>query len=138
MRDQLSFKIVRRGEMAKNYARETAMRHNAIRRDFRQQLNPHEWPGHMSLVFDLDTEVCVVTEDGETVVGELSSYDCFGNIILRRGRGRQFTEQGIQDLVYGYAYFQTERVVLVGQVDKDKEAKLFAQYSPEPADDPDQ
>jgi small nuclear ribonucleoprotein (snRNP)-like protein len=137
MRKRLPFDIGCRREMTKDYARETAIRSNTIRRDFKQQLNPHEWPGHMSLIYELDSEVCVITEDGETVVGELSSYDQFGNVVLRRARGRQFTPQGIQDLTYGYAYFRAERVVLVGQVDKDKEAKLFAQYSAEPVGDPD-
>jgi small nuclear ribonucleoprotein (snRNP)-like protein len=106
----------------------TAARFDEIRRQYKAQLNPTDFPGQMSLVFELDTEVCLITEEGETIVGELSSYDAFGNVILRRARGRVYYQGGFRDLSYGHCFFRAERIMLLGQIDKQKEGEFFAKY----------
>jgi small nuclear ribonucleoprotein (snRNP)-like protein len=117
--------------------KETAARFDAVRRQFKAQINPADYPGQISLVFELDTEVCLITEEGETIVGELSSYDSYGNVVLRRARGRIYGPQGFQDLFYGHCYFRAERIMLIGQIDKQKEAAFFAKSGikvPDPQD----
>jgi small nuclear ribonucleoprotein (snRNP)-like protein len=108
--------------------RETAARFDAIRRQYKSQLDPSQFPGQISLIFELDTEVCLITEDGETIIGELSSYDSFGNVVLRRARGRNYSQGGYMDLPYGHCYFRAERIMLIGQVDKQKEVDFFTKY----------
>jgi U6 snRNA-associated Sm-like protein LSm1 len=112
-----------------DHRRETAARFKVIRKEYKQKLDPQDYPGQISLVFELDTDVCIITGEGETVIGELSSYDAFGNVILRRARCRIFGPAGIQDIPYGDCYFRAERVMLIGQIDKEKNAQVFPQAS---------
>ncbi|KAK8887526.1 SM-like, degradation of cytoplasmic mRNAs and positively regulates transcription initiation [Tritrichomonas musculus] len=108
--------------------KETAMLFDNIRNDYKAGLKMSDYPGTMSLVFDLDTPVCVVTTDFQTFIGELSSFDSFGNIVLSRARNRFIYQSGVNDASYGTCYFRTDDIVLIGRIDKDKESEVFQQF----------
>lgn len=108
--------------------KETAMYFDAIRKEYKDGLKPDDYPGTMSLVFDLDTPICVITTDFQTFIGELSSFDGFGNIVLSRARNRFITPNGVEDTSYGTLYFRTEQICLIGRIDKDKENDVFKQF----------
>jgi small nuclear ribonucleoprotein (snRNP)-like protein len=115
------------GHFMADRKKEAAARFDAIRRKYKATLDPSDYPGQISLIFELDTEVCLITVENETIIGELSSFDSFGNVVLRRARGRIYSQFGFQDLFYGHCYFRAERVLLIGQIDKQKQAAFFAQ-----------
>lgn len=108
--------------------KETALYFDAIRKEYKDNLKKEDYPGTMSLVFDLDTPICVITTDFQTFIGELSSFDTFGNIVLSRARNRYISAIGVEDTSYGTLYFRTEQIVLIGRVDKDKENEVFKQF----------
>ncbi|EAX98557.1 Sm protein [Trichomonas vaginalis G3] len=96
------------------------------REDYKAKLNPEEYPGNMSLIFELDTKVCVITADDIEYVGELSSFDQFGNIILAKAVLRTFGPNGYDDEEkLGTIFIRSDQVILIGKVDKDKENKLL-------------
>lgn len=108
--------------------KEAALYFDAIRKEYKDGLKPTDYPGTLSLIFDLDTLVCVITTDFQTFIGELSSFDAFGNIILSKTRNRYITQAGVDDTAYGTLYFRTEQILLIGRVDKDKEYDIFSQF----------
>lgn len=109
-----------------------AIRYDQLRRQYKEKLNPKDWIGTMSLIYELDTPVCLITSDGETVIGELSSFDTYGNIILAKSRGRRFvSEFEVEDRQYGTCFFRAEEVMAIGSIDPDKEAEYFHQKNPQ-------
>jgi hypothetical protein len=94
--------------------RETAARFDAIRGQYNAHLNFTDYPGQIALIFELDTEVCLITEDGE-----------FGNAVRRRAQDRSYSQHGFQDLFYGHCDFQAERVLLISQINRQNEAAFF-------------
>ena len=103
------------------------MKFDNIRKEYKAKLNPKDYPGTVSLIYELDVPICVITNDGSTIIGELTSFDQYGNIIVSKARARVFTPTGVQDVQYGVCYFRTEDVVLVGRIDKEKETEFFTQ-----------
>ncbi|OHS95962.1 Sm protein [Tritrichomonas foetus] len=115
--------------------KETAIRFDAIRKEYKAGLNRGDYPGTLSMIFDLDVPVCVYTMDNETFVGELTSFDQFGNIVLSKARSRYVTAQGVEDTSYGTCYFRSEQIMLLGPIDKEKESELFKQFKITPPED---
>lgn len=119
--------------------KETAQKFDQIRKDYKASLKPEEYPGTLSLIYDLDVPVCVITNDHQTWIGELHSYDTFGNIILGKARNRFIQPNGVTDSSFGVCYFRSEQIMLIGQVDKTKENEIFERFkiTPPPSQDDD-
>jgi small nuclear ribonucleoprotein (snRNP)-like protein len=101
--------------------REWAMRFNENRDRYKQTLNPQEYPGSMSLIFELDTRVWVVTAEGQTFIGELSSFDTFGNIVLSKAYDGEYALSGQPAPGLGILHLRAERIMLIGQIDREKD-----------------
>lgn len=96
-----------------------------IRDEYRETLDVHDYPGQASLIFELDTRVMVLTRKGETIIGELASFDAYGNLILEKAKDRTITDAGVSDLLYGTCYIQRRNVVLIGRIDSEKEEEMY-------------
>jgi small nuclear ribonucleoprotein (snRNP)-like protein len=101
--------------------REWAMRFNENRDKYKATLNPQEYPGSMSLIYELDTRVWVVTAEGQTFVGELSSFDTFGNIVLSKAYDGDYALSGEPISSLGIIYLRAEGIMLIGQIDREKD-----------------
>lgn len=115
-----------RADMAKQF--------DAYREDYKNTLDPLDYPGNLSLIFELDTRVCVVTNDNRTLIGELSSYDTFGNIVLSKCVERDISAGGGLDRQYGIVFIRTEQIIMIGRVDAEKEQRLINEINGVPDD----
>ena len=105
-----------------------AMQFDQYREQYKKTLNPNDYPGNLSLVYELDTRVCLITTDDSTYVGELSSFDHFGNVVLAKASLRQFvTEEEHVDTFFGILFFRAEQILMIGRIDPNKEKDLFGQ-----------
>lgn len=103
-----------------------AKAYDKYREDYKQKLNPQTYPGNMSLIFELDTRVCVVTTGDITYVGELSSFDPFGNITLAKASTREFGVNGPEpETKLDNIFIKSDVIVLIGKVNKAKENELL-------------
>ena len=117
--------------------REMAKRYDKIRREFKSKLDPRKYPGTVSLIYELDTRVCLITSDGETIMGELSSFDTFGNVVISKARGRVYRgSEGFMDIPYGTCFFSAEQVMAVGSIDEEKEKEFFEAIRPKEPEPP--
>lgn len=105
--------------------KQTAIKFDAIRKKWKQDLVPTDYPGTVSLIFELDTRICLITNDGETILGELSSWDKFGNVVISKAKARAFDDNVVHDTKLGVCYFRSDQIALIGQIDKEKEKKLY-------------
>ena len=106
---------------------ELAKQFDLYREDFKKKLNPTDYPGTLSLIFELDTRVCLVTIDDETFVGELSSFDHFGNVILSKAQLITFNEKDEKNdgVKQGIVFFRAEQILMIGKMDAEKEKTYF-------------
>lgn len=104
---------------------EDAQRWQKIRDEYKETLDIHDYPGQVSLIFELDTRVMVLTGKGETIIGELASFDSYGNLILEKAKGRTITDAGVSDLLYGTCYIRLSDVTLIGRIDSEKEEEMY-------------
>ena len=112
---------------------ETAKKFNEIRRKYKETLDPEHYPGSCSLIFELDTYVCIITTHNETYVGELSSFDNYGNVILSKARYRTInpeTEE-VHDTQLNILYFRSEQIKMIGEISQEKEIALHYAKAPE-------
>ena len=95
--------------------KETALKFQALRNDYKSSINPSEFPGTMSLIYELDSRVLLMTTDNEAFTGEPNSFDSFGSVILSK------TKSPFNDVNYGTCYFRSEQISFIGHIDKEKE-----------------
>ena len=79
-------------------------------------------PGTSSLVEQLGAKILVCLRDGKTLIGELQSFDQFGNLVLSRTVERIIVDKVYADKSVGTYILRGENVVLLGEIDPDKEA----------------
>ncbi|GAB6032721.1 SM-like, degradation of cytoplasmic mRNAs and positively regulates transcription initiation [Chamberlinius hualienensis] len=81
-------------------------------------------PGTASLLEELDKKLMVVLRDGRTLIGYLRSIDQFANLVLHRTIERIHVGQEYGDIPRGVFVIRGDNVVLLGEIDRDKEADL--------------
>ncbi|XP_066915899.1 U6 snRNA-associated Sm-like protein LSm1 [Clytia hemisphaerica] len=74
-----------------------------------------------SLLTELDKKLLVVLRDGRTLIGELMSVDQFANLVLKDTIERIHVGQEYGDIERGVFIVRGENVVLLGEVDTEKE-----------------
>jgi U6 snRNA-associated Sm-like protein LSm1 len=79
------------------------------------------FPGAASLSDQLDKRVMIVLRDGKKLIGMLRSYDQFANMVLESTVERIVVGDQFGDLPLGLYMVRGENVVLMGEVDEDKE-----------------
>lgn len=81
-------------------------------------------PGTASLLEELDKKLMVLLRDGRTLIGYLRSVDQFANIVLHRTIERIHVGKEYGDIPRGIFIVRGENVVLLGEIDREKEKVL--------------
>lgn len=77
-----------------------------------------------SLVEEVDKRVFVQLRDGRTYLGVLRLFDQFANIVLTDTVERFYLKGRFGDIKLGLFLIKGESVVMLGEVDEEKEAEL--------------
>merc|ERR1719329_1095822 len=80
-------------------------------------------PGVASLVEDLDKRVLVTLRDGRHFVGMMRSFDQYGNVMLEDTFERHVVGNVYADERVGLYVIRGENLVLLGELDMQKEAQ---------------
>nr|XP_033340220.1 U6 snRNA-associated Sm-like protein LSm1 isoform X1 [Megalopta genalis] len=80
--------------------------------------------GTASLLEELDKKLMVLLRDGRTLIGYLRSVDQFANIVLHRTIERIHVGKEYGDIPRGIFIVRGENVVLLGEIDREKEKDL--------------
>jgi len=78
-------------------------------------------PGTASLLEELDKRLIVLLRDGRTLIGYLRSVDQFANLVLHRSIERIHVGKQYGDIPRGIFVIRGENVVLLGEMDEEKE-----------------
>ena len=78
-------------------------------------------PGTSSLVEQLEKQILVCLRDGTTLIGELRSFDQFGNLVLARTVERKVFGTTYADKAVGTYILRGENIVLLGEIDPARE-----------------
>ncbi|XP_043269205.1 U6 snRNA-associated Sm-like protein LSm1 [Venturia canescens] len=81
-------------------------------------------PGTASLLDELDKKLMVLLRDGRTLIGYLRSVDQFANLVLHHTIERIHVGKEYGDIPRGVFIIRGENVVLLGEIDRDKEKDL--------------
>ncbi|EGI58951.1 U6 snRNA-associated Sm-like protein LSm1 [Trachymyrmex zeteki] len=81
-------------------------------------------PGTASLLEELEKKLMVLLRDGRTLIGYLKSVDQFANIVLQSTIERIHVGQEYGDIPRGIFIVRGENVVLLGEIDIEKEKVL--------------
>lgn len=81
-------------------------------------------PGTATLLEELDKKLMVLLRDGRTLIGYLRSVDQFANLVLHRTIERIHVGKEYGDIPRGVFIVRGENVVLLGEIDTDKEGDL--------------
>ncbi|KAI4896028.1 hypothetical protein NFI96_011275 [Prochilodus magdalenae] len=84
-------------------------------------------PGTASLIEDIDKKHLVLLRDGRTLIGILRSIDQFANLVLHQTVERIHVGKKFGDIPRGIFVVRGENVVLLGEVDLDKECDQLLQ-----------
>eukprot|EP00123_Amoebidium_parasiticum_P022651 comp9189_c0_seq1/m.4333 comp9189_c0_seq1/g.4333 ORF comp9189_c0_seq1/g.4333 comp9189_c0_seq1/m.4333 type:complete len:138 (-) comp9189_c0_seq1:556-969(-) len=79
-------------------------------------------PGTASLVEEIDKKMLVVLRDGRKLIGYLRSIDQFANLVLQDTIERVHVGKEYGDIHRGIFLVRGENVVLLGEIDPEKEA----------------
>ncbi|EOD07015.1 hypothetical protein EMIHUDRAFT_440765 [Emiliania huxleyi CCMP1516] len=77
--------------------------------------------GTASLAEELDKKLMVVLRDGRKIIGTLRTFDQFSNVVLEHALERVIVGKRFADVPLGLYVIRGENVVLLGQIDDDKE-----------------
>ncbi|KAI4458536.1 LSM domain [Popillia japonica] len=87
-------------------------------------MNKPELEGTAHLLDELDKKLMVLLRDGRTLIGYLRSVDQFANLVLHRTIERIHVGKEYGDIPRGVFIVRGENVVLLGEIDAEKEAGL--------------
>ncbi|CAG9835730.1 unnamed protein product [Diabrotica balteata] len=87
-------------------------------------LNKPELEGTAHLLDELDKKLMVLLRDGRTLIGYLRSVDQFANLVLHQTIERIHVGNEYGDIPRGVFIVRGENVVLLGEIDADKEGEL--------------
>ncbi|XP_074930844.1 U6 snRNA-associated Sm-like protein LSm1 isoform X2 [Phalacrocorax aristotelis] len=79
-------------------------------------------PGTASLIQDIDKKHLVLLRDGRTLIGFLRSIDQFANLVLHQTVERIHVGKKYGDIPRGIFVVRGENVVLLGEIDLEKES----------------
>ncbi|XP_014367081.2 U6 snRNA-associated Sm-like protein LSm1 [Papilio machaon] len=85
-------------------------------------INPLVGTAH--LLDELDKKLMVLLRDGRTLIGYLRCVDQFANLVLHKTIERIHVGKEYGDIPRGIFIVRGENVVLLGEIDKDKEDNL--------------
>ncbi|XP_017468565.1 PREDICTED: U6 snRNA-associated Sm-like protein LSm1 isoform X1 [Rhagoletis zephyria] len=85
-------------------------------------LNPLAGTAH--LLEEVDKKLMVLLRDGRTLIGYLRSVDQFANLVLHRTIERIHVGNEYGDIPRGVFIIRGENVVLLGEIDREKESNL--------------
>lgn len=86
--------------------------------------NKYYMPGTASLIEDVDKQLMVVLRDGKTLIGFLRSIDQYANLLLSNTIERVHVGNKYGDIPRGVYIVRGENVVLIGEIDLNKECKI--------------
>ncbi|KAI8925121.1 mRNA decapping complex subunit [Entophlyctis helioformis] len=92
-------------------------------------------PGSASLVDCVDKRLLVTLRDGRHLFGWLRTYDQFANLVLHDTVERTFVNGTYGDVFRGIFLVRGENVVLLGEIDDDKESTLMQSLTEVPPAD---
>eukprot|EP00013_Stygamoeba_regulata_P005421 CAMPEP_0177634972 /NCGR_PEP_ID=MMETSP0447-20121125/3652_1 /TAXON_ID=0 /ORGANISM="Stygamoeba regulata, Strain BSH-02190019" /LENGTH=132 /DNA_ID=CAMNT_0019136727 /DNA_START=214 /DNA_END=612 /DNA_ORIENTATION=+ len=88
--------------------------------------------GTASLVDEVDKRLLVVLRDGRKLIGTMRSFDQFANVVLENTIERIVVGSAYGDIPLGWFIIRGENIVLMGELDEDKErASVLQQVSVE-------
>lgn len=79
-----------------------------------------------SLVDLLDKRVIAVLRDGRKLLGDLRSFDQYGNVVLEAVAERDMAGAKYADRPVGTVLLRGENLVLIGEIDREREAAANA------------
>ncbi|CAL8115310.1 unnamed protein product [Orchesella dallaii] len=85
------------------------------------ELDPTILIGCANLLDEIDKRMLVVLRDGRTLIGILRSVDQFANLILHQAVERIHVGNCYGDIPRGVFLVRGDNVVLLGEIDKEKE-----------------
>ncbi|KJE93313.1 LSM1 protein [Capsaspora owczarzaki ATCC 30864] len=92
---------------------------------------PHQYfPGSASLLEELDKKLMVVLRDGRKLIGFLRSFDQFANLVLQDTIERIYVGDAYGDIPRGIFLIRGENVVLLGEIDLQKDAQTTLRQLP--------
>lgn len=91
------------------------------------QLPPQMFTTAAQLLDLTDKKLVLVLRDGRKLIGVLRSWDQFANLVLQDTMERIFVQEVYADIVRGIFLVRGENVLLLGEIDLDKD-----DYIPEP------
>ncbi|XP_059607797.1 U6 snRNA-associated Sm-like protein LSm1 [Phlebotomus argentipes] len=80
--------------------------------------------GTAHLLEEVDKKLMVLLRDGRTLIGYLRSVDQFANLVLHRTIERIHVGNEYGDIPRGVFIIRGENVVLLGEIDREKENNL--------------
>ncbi|XP_049872630.1 U6 snRNA-associated Sm-like protein LSm1 [Pectinophora gossypiella] len=86
--------------------------------------NVNPLAGTAHLLDELDKKLMVLLRDGRTLIGYLRCVDQFANLVLHKTIERIHVGKEYGDIPRGIFIVRGENVVLLGEIDKDKEESL--------------
>ncbi|KAG0733058.1 hypothetical protein G6F57_002678 [Rhizopus arrhizus] len=82
------------------------------------------------LIDSIDKKLMVVLRDGRKLIGTLRSFDQFANLVLQDTIERIYVGQCYGDIPRGIFLIRGENVVLLGEIDLDKEDQINLRQVP--------
>ncbi|RCH83296.1 hypothetical protein CU098_004193 [Rhizopus stolonifer] len=82
------------------------------------------------LIDSIDKKLMVVLRDGRKLIGTLRSFDQFANLVLQDTIERIYVGNCYGDIPRGIFLIRGENVVLVGEIDLDKEEQINLRQVP--------
>ncbi|XP_072932860.1 U6 snRNA-associated Sm-like protein LSm1 [Epargyreus clarus] len=86
--------------------------------------NVNPLAGTANLLDELDKKLMVLLRDGRTLIGYLRCVDQFANLVLHKTIERIHVGREYGDIPRGIFIVRGENVVLLGEIDKEKEDNL--------------
>lgn len=113
----------------RDHQKKTAQAFDEYRRRYRAQLNPLDYPGCVSLVYELDMPVLVVTQSGMNIVGELASYDRYLNIVLTKAHIVEEVDGVISKTFFGALCVREADIIYIGRINDELSNEILGRKS---------
>mmetsp|Transcript_1865 Transcript_1865/g.2154 ORF Transcript_1865/g.2154 Transcript_1865/m.2154 type:complete len:116 (-) Transcript_1865:625-972(-) len=78
------------------------------------------FPGALSLMEELDRWVLVILRDGRHLVGRLTSFDQFSNLVLEEAKEWMIFKDLLSEQDLGCFIVRSDNVVIISQLDNSK------------------
>ncbi|KAL2056954.1 hypothetical protein ABVK25_002693 [Lepraria finkii] len=92
------------------------------------QLPPQMFTTAAQLLDLTDKKLVLVLRDGRKLIGVLRSWDQFANLVLQDTVERTFVQDVYSDIVRGVYLVRGENVLLLGEIDLDKDDYVPEQF----------